>query len=423
MRLTTSIVVLALIAPLACNGDGEKSSLVVERTMVGDTTIVRTASGSMWGDTARLVEEVKIGALDGPEEVTFGAISHVAVADDGSMHVFDGQAVALRKFDSTGTFVGTIGRRGQGPGEYQMLIGAHFLGDGRLALYDGNNSRISTYSPSGEPLETWPLQLQMRMFTDNAFLVDSSDHLYVLTSRSAPGPTPERRTILLRMSPGGEIVDTIAVPTWPQNSANRSVCLAPRGQWAFHPSGAFVTGVSDAYSLDIQPLSGGRVVRIQRAAQPVAFASGERDELEADISTSGPPIESVSITRGQVPVVVHGQKQTVPATKPFFRRVITGDDGRIWVQVHAPAQKLDASGVAERSPCNADRKGEPMRMTWSEPIVWDVFEADGRYLGPVAVPPRTTLRKVRGDRVWAVHRGESDEEYLVRFRLAVPETP
>jgi hypothetical protein len=423
MRLTTSIVPLLFVAALACNKEGDSGSLVVERAVVGDTTIVRTVSGSTWGDTARLVEEVKIGALEGPEELTFGAISHVAVADDGSMHIFDGQAVALRKFDSTGKFVGTIGRRGQGPGEYQMLIGAHFLGDGRLALYDGNNSRISTYSASGESLETWPLQLRTRMFADNAFLVDSSDHLYILTSRSAPGPTSQGSAVLLRMAPGGAIVDTVAVPTFPQNSTSRGVCLAPRGQWAFHPSGAFVTGVSDAYSLDIRPLSGSGVVRIQRAVQPVAFASGERAELEADIAASGPPIESVSITRGQDPVIVHGQKQTVPATKPFFRRVITGDDGRIWVQVHAPAQKLDASGVAERSPCNADRKGEPMPMTWSEPIVWDVFEADGRYLGPVVVPPRTTLRRVRGDKVWAVHRGESDEEYLVRFRLAVPDTP
>ncbi len=432
MRLIWYRASFSLIALAACGGSERgEDSLVVERTTVGDTTTVRTVSGSAWGDTARLVEEVRIGALDGPEEVTFGSIAQVAVGDDGSMHVFDGQAVVIRKFDSAGKFVRTIGRRGQGPGELGMPLGAHFLSDGRLAVYDGRNSRITTYSPEGEPLETWPVQLNVRMMTGNAFAADSSDHLYVLTSRSSPGPDRQDRTVLLRIAPGGEVVDTLDVPRWPQNTASRSVCLAPRGQWTFHPSGGFVSGVSDAYSLDLRRQSG-QVVRIQRVAQPVEFEPGERDELEKDIAESGPPIQSVSVMRGQDPVIVYGDRQTVPAAKPFFRRIMTGDDGRIWVQLHTRAMRLDSPadvggagsfGVSapDRSPCNADRKGEPMRTTWGEPIVWDVFEADGSYLGPVAVPDRTTLRKMRGDRVWAVVRGESDEEYLMRFRLVPPE--
>jgi hypothetical protein len=49
--------------------------------------------------------------------------------------------------------------------------------------------------------------------------------------------------------------------------------------------------------------------------------------------------------------------------------------------------------------------------------VWDVFEEDGDYLGAVTVPPMTTIRAANGDTVWAVQRGESDEEYVVRFRI------
>lgn len=425
MHLTLSAVARVLIAIAvlgACSGDDEAEAMVVERSTVGDTTIVRTVSGSAWGDTARLVEEVRIGALEGPEELTFGAIGAVAVADDGSTYIFDSQAIALRKFDSTGKFIGVVGSRGQGPGEYQQLLGAHFLNDGRLAVYDGRSSRISTYAAADDkPLETWPVQLQVRMFADNSFAADTSDHFYVLTGGSPIRAGQRGRTILLRIAPGGEVVDTLDVPEWEPNPAAADVCLAPRGQWTLHASGAFVAGRSDAYSLELRHKDG-RVTRIQRAVQPVAFTSGERDELEADIAASDPPIRSMSISSGRAPVIEYGGRQTVPQTKPYFRRIVAAQDGRIWVQVHAPAEKVDSAYAGVRSPCNAERKGEPLPITWREPLVWDVFETNGDYLGPVALPPRTTLRMMRGDRVWAVVRGESDEEYLVRFRLVRPES-
>jgi len=49
--------------------------------------------------------------------------------------------------------------------------------------------------------------------------------------------------------------------------------------------------------------------------------------------------------------------------------------------------------------------------------VYDVFEADGTFLGSVRLPARVTLYRFRGDRVWGVRRGEFDESYVVRFRL------
>lgn len=411
-----SLAALALVSAGCAKGDAGSDGPVVERTTIGDTTIVRTVSGSVWGDTARLVEEVRIGALEGPEELTFGRVGQLAPATNGAIDIFDAQAIAIRRFDSAGTFVKKIGARGQGPGEYGMLLGLRTLSDGRLVAYDGRNSRITSYSPAGDPLETWPLQLPTRLFSDNVFGVDKTDHLYVLTARPrAPGVAPSG-SIMLRIAPGGTVVDTLDVPRWTADELGRPVCLAPAGRWAIHPSGQFVTGRTDAYSLDLRQASG-KILRIQRAVEPVALESGERSELESDIANSGPPIESMSITTGKAPVIEYGPRQTVPPVKPLFRTILTGTDGRIWVQLHMRAEKIDPATETVRSPCNVDRKGEPPPMTWREPIVWDVFEEDGRYLGAVAVPPMTMLRAMSGDTVWGVQRGESDEEYVVRYRV------
>ena len=420
MPLSNRVLAAAalLVLTAACDGvNDEPDAPVVERTTVGDTTVVRTVSGSVWGDTARLIEEVRIGALEGPEEVTFGRVGQVSPAPNGAVDIFDSQAIAIRRFDSTGVFVKKIGARGQGPGEYQQVIGLRMLGDGRLVAYDGNNQRITSYSAAGEPLETWPLQLRVRMFSDNAFAVDRTDHMYVLTARPGAQMGPASSSIMLRVAPGGAIVDTLDVPRWTTSPQSRGVCLAPGGRWAMHPSGRFVAGLTDSYSLDLQQPAG-KILRIQRAVEPVAFESGERSELEADIANSGPPIESMSISQGREPVIEYGPRQTVPAVKPLFRTILAGADGRIWVQRHTRAEKIDPAVETVRPACSVDRKGDPPTITWREPIVWDVFEEDGDYLGAVAVPPMTTISAVNGDTVWAVQRGESDEEYVVRFRIA-----
>jgi hypothetical protein len=416
--MSSRAFLLLLAAVVACaKGDGASDKAVVERTTVGDTTIVRTVSGSVWSDTARLVEEVKIGALEGPEEQTFGRVGQLAPGRGGAIDIFDSQAIAIRRFDSAGAFVKKIGGRGQGPGEYQTLLGMRTLGDGRLVAYDGRNSRITSYSPAGDPLETWPIQMSVRMFSDNSFAVDRTDHMYVLTARPAVQGGPPSGSILLRFAPDGKIMDTLDVPRSPADAQNRGICLGAAGRWALHPSGHIISGQTDSYSLDLRQPSG-KVLRIQRVVEPVGFESGERSELESDIERSDPPIESMSITTGKAPVIEYGARQTVPPVKPVFRTLLTGTDGRIWVQRHTRAEKIDPAAETVRSPCNAERKEDAPPLTWREPIVWDVFEEDGTYLGPVAVPPMTTLRIMTGDTVWAVQRGASDEEYVVRFRLA-----
>lgn len=68
---------------------------------LGDTLVVRTLSGSVWGDTARLVPEVSIGMFDGPEEYVFGQIHSLAMGQDGTIYVVDRQVPALRVYNWT----------------------------------------------------------------------------------------------------------------------------------------------------------------------------------------------------------------------------------------------------------------------------------------------------------------------------------
>jgi hypothetical protein len=48
---------------------------------------------------------------------------------------------------------------------------------------------------------------------------------------------------------------------------------------------------------------------------------------------------------------------------------------------------------------------------------WDVFDADGRYLGVVSMPQRFSPRGLREDKVYGVWRDELDVQYVTRLRI------
>src|SRR5690606_7109918 len=67
------------------------------------------------------------------------------------------------------------------------------------------------------------------------------------------------------------------------------------------------------------------------------------------------------------------------------------------------------------------RAGDSGAPRWVQPLVYAVFEPDGRYLGAVELPRNASLRYPRGDHVWAITRDESDVQDGTRFRIQTGE--
>lgn len=127
----------------------------VVTSTVGDTTIVRTLSGSVWGAEATLVPEVSIGELTGPDEYLFGSVASISVDDERNVFAFDDQAQHVRVFDSAGNYVETLGRKGEGPGEFNRAEFIAVLPDGRLVVRDPGNSRVQVFGPGPGETEEW----------------------------------------------------------------------------------------------------------------------------------------------------------------------------------------------------------------------------------------------------------------------------
>lgn len=396
-RLFASALLPCLVAGCGAAGDSGAEHRV-ERETRGDTTIVRTLAGGVWGGAGRLEEELRIGRLEGPEEEVFGRVTFVTPDGAGGVYVFDQQAVTLRHFDAEGRYTHTIGRAGEGPGEYRQVYGVARRSDDRIVVYDLGNARINVYEPDGTVVDHWPVEPSLA--TANALTIDAADHLYIRMMMEAPEPNRVWRIGLFHIGTDGVLIDTIPDPTFPGEPELEPGTFDARKVWTRSPQGPVIVGLTDALSFDMRHADGS-VTRVERAAEPVAFLPEERAGWEA---------RNEWIRRNQGEFLM-SEIPPVPAFKPAYRSLLADADGRVWVRRFVRGQP-DSTAVP--SPNAAPPSG------WTEPVVYDLFEPDGEYLGPLQLPPRTTITPAPGDEIWGIVRGDFDEPHVVRFRLVPP---
>ena len=406
----------ALLALAACStSDAPAAGPVVTRTTRGDTAVVRTESGSAWGAEATLIPEVSIGEMDGDLEYLFGRVSSLNVGPDGTIYVVDSQVPELRAYGPDGVFLRTLGRPGEGPGEMKRPDGGlAILSDGRILLRDPGNARIQVYALDGAALETWSIRGGFN--TSNPLFRDDADNVYTQILVDPHADVRDWVIGLVRIGPDGTPGDTLIPPDAGYEPAqlearagdeeNRSVSVtgvpfAPSEQWALHPEGWFVHGISDAYKLTL--LRPGSPLIIERNADAAPVTSGEKEEEEARVTHN--------LRRTQPNWRWNGP--ATPDRKPHFRRLFAGRDGRIWVEVAL-------AGVEVEDPTYDPKDPEAVPDRWREPVAFDVFETDGTYLGRVRAPLEFSSSPVPvfdGHRVWATTRDELGVERVVRFRV------
>ena len=408
---------IAFVIATACGTDesstGADADVLVDT--IGDTIVVRTLSGSVWGAEAALVPEVSIGELDGPEEYLFGRVGSIAVDDDRRVFVLDWQAQHVRIFDSTGAYVETLGRRGEGPGELGGASSVALLPDGRVLVHEGTKSRIQVYGHGPQDTEQWSYSSNTVLVSGPPVDVDRHGRTFVVAAHTTPAGHLVQPLIV--MGPDGTQQDTVLPAgsdfeppsvelqlTMKDGTTQKflsPVPLTARHHWALHPNGHFLTGISSGYRVDLGLDNG--LLRIERAWEPVPISDAERRHhrehlvrsmrlSQPDWSWNGPPI---------------------PETKPPIRDLAAGRDGRIWVTLWTESYSVGNERHDPRNP-----NSNP--VVWRSPLRYDVFESDGTYLGSV-VPPEEFSRTPRpvfdSEHVWAVARGELGVERVVRYRI------
>lgn len=123
-------------------------------------------------------EELSIGEFEGDENYMFGGTIYFITDDEGNFYVSDADNNRIQKYDPEGKYLLTIGREGQGPGEFRSFSLPRFDKDNHLYINDGSNRRISFFDRNGKYLK------QIRMQERHSNLCINSKGLIIATKSS-----------------------------------------------------------------------------------------------------------------------------------------------------------------------------------------------------------------------------------------------
>jgi hypothetical protein len=143
--------------------------------------VVHNKKGGQWGSSPEVsIELVRtIGDVDTEDEnLAFDSPLDMAVDDSGSIYILDSRNQRIQVFGPDGRFARTIGRRGQGPGEFSGPNSMDIDGEGRLHVLDNPQKRIQVFAANGEVIETIPVVKhridRMRLLGSGARVVRTS---------------------------------------------------------------------------------------------------------------------------------------------------------------------------------------------------------------------------------------------------------
>jgi sugar lactone lactonase YvrE len=122
----------------------------------------------------------------------FDSPTEVAIAPNGDLFVADGHSgggmatgnARIMKFDRNGKFIKSWGRKGMGPGEFDVPHTITFDSKGRLFVGDRQNNRIQIFDQDGKFIAQW-----FQFGRPSGMYIDKNDVIYVADSESRDGRT------------------------------------------------------------------------------------------------------------------------------------------------------------------------------------------------------------------------------------------
>jgi hypothetical protein len=418
MRTPAMVAVLVLAA--SCTPSSDASPPTSEVVDSAGVRIV-TSSAPAWDSaTAWSVDPtptLSIGVMEGEDAYMLFRVSSAARLSDGSVAIANGGTREVRIYGADGRHMRTIGREGDGPGEFRSVSQVLASSGDTLVVWDGTAYRISRFDRDGtlvadQPVDRGKLmptfqmplvRLSVRLLRNGELLGDLN---YMGNSGAASDPAPgtyfRPQVAVVRAAADLSRWDTIAMHAGMEHALFKT--SGPMGALPMMPPYQRVAVVT----------SGDRTSRIcagdQSQAEISCFApDGTRTSMRW--SATPPPVSPDEIDQWREERItmlassgegVDSREMVmsapVPETREPYDRIFLDLPGNLWVE-HAPPL--------------LEREGPRPALEMS------VFDPEGRWLGDLTLPPMTPL-EIGDDYVIGVQRDEADVEYVRMWTLRKP---
>lgn len=408
MKRSESSLLLLVLALGCAKGEAAPEWAGTVTDSAGIPIVVNPTS-ELWTDASRwtVTEELKIGSAEDEPDYQFVRVAGIAVGSDGRIYVMDQGAQQVRVFTSDGTFDGAIGGPGGGPGEFGAGAGPVLMGLGdTLLVPDLQQQRVNRYAPDGTSLGSYPM-----VFTDGLPLRWDATPSGVIVNQLRPlalpnQPATDSMDLIAIRDTDGSVTDTLMrVPS------GKTIAFTSGGPeitffvaepvWALTPDAGILFGVNDTYRIGVYSPDGALTRVITKPSEPMPV--GERDRtvllnaMERLWKEAGVPAQALDRLKSAI---------RFADNFPAYLQFLSGPQNTVWVQGILAPSSLSAE---------AQEFFNPQQDLGSSNF--EVFDAEGRYLGVVTMPDRFTPLRFEGDVVYGIWRDELDVQYVVRLRI------
>jgi hypothetical protein len=375
---------------------------------VVDNTRPAWAPGREW----RLSEQpiLDVGGGSGAND-SLGRITGATRLSDGRLVVADQATRQLRFYDPSGRPLMSVGGTGQGAresGDFRVI--GRLAGDSIAvetldvaAIFSPNGTLVRTvrFGPFAPGTLQTPFVTALGRFDDGGAVVADFP-------QGRRGPAGAQRWVdsasLFLVDRAGAVVRPLgAAPVVVLVAGAQHASPMDFGpQAAYASSGrAFYWGFPEQYAIRAYDAEGKLRRIVRRAWTPRALTGGEIDAyvdgwLRQWSKKTGAEREA---ERSEM------RRAAYPEFLPAYSAIVATPAGELWVR------EPDLTG-APGCWCLAGLSTVPSR--------WSVFDADGRWLGEVAMPPRFIPLEIGADYVLGRSRDASDRPHALMYRLERP---
>ena len=340
---------------------------------------------------------VDIGSADTTPAYLLHRVVNGRRLSDGRIAIPENGSGEVRIFDSTGRHLATIGRRGEGPGEFRSPWRImERPGDSLLVLDIGRGFRFNLFGPDGAFVKSFTTPVAtgaegtelIGWFADGSSLVRRHE----FGTRPPETVTPVRSYVsLFHLGPDGALLDSLGRFPNQTGSASGIYMWGPWAHEAVHDSTVFF-GPADSYEIQRYTMRGDLrgIIRRSRPNTPTTaedIASFKEEVRRRAAERGGDPRRRAMEERRMA------EARYAPTFPPYFY-LETDAPGNLWVQEYSP------------------RIGEGR--------TWSVFDPAGVYLGDVEMPERFRVFQIGDDFVLGHWRDADDVEHVRLYTLIKP---
>jgi hypothetical protein len=301
---------------------------------VDGVTVVKNPKEPMYGELILdLEEDLCIGRED-DENYQFYRASGLAVDSEDNIYVVDAGNRHIQKFNKNGNYILTIGRKGQGPGEFELPTGLKIDDTtGHIYVVDKNERyvlggrRIQIFSSSGEYLKGFTLEHSISQF----FLGTDGFIFSVYSMHDEEG----RKTKIVKLNSEGKLIKECAefLDQKFVQIKSREVSGSFRALHAYTP-GLLLTAIDEQTFAYTQTLRNeifvidnncNVILKIQADEKPQSITRSEKDYIIGQLE------EHLSRRGSKWPKGVLEEACDFPSSRPFFRGIKTDDLQRLYL--------------------------------------------------------------------------------------------